>query len=100
LSDYKKIGVVLKKGRIFAEYYIYIYLFVSDQMVQRTHTRKRLFFYAWKSFNMTWSATPLHMVNYCIGEKDQSHIQKANLHTMKLARKCVAIQTKTLRNSL
>jgi len=36
---------------------------------------------------MTSSATPLHMVNYYIGEKDQAHI-----HALKTARKCVALQ--------
>jgi len=40
------------------------YLFVSDQVVHNTHTHKRLSFYALKSFNMTCSSTPLHMVIY------------------------------------
>jgi len=35
---------------------LYIYFFVS-------HTCKRLFFCALKSYNMTWSATPSHLVN-------------------------------------
>jgi len=41
LSDYKKIGFELKNRQVFGEHYT-VYLFVSEQIVHRTHTRKRL----------------------------------------------------------
>ena len=75
LSNYKKIAVVFKNRRAFTddEHYIFICLPQTRWSIEHT-VRKRLFFHTLKSFNMSWSATPLHMVNYHIGEKDQPHI--------------------------
>ena len=74
LSDYKRIDVYRKNRRVFDEHYIFIYLPQTRWSMEYTRTRKHLFFYALKFFNMPWSATLLHMVNYHIGEKDQPHI--------------------------
>jgi len=48
---------------------IYLFIWLRLDGPQNSHTRKQLFFYALKSFNMTWSATPLHR-----GYRDQPHI--------------------------
>jgi len=49
-----------------------VYFFIClrpDGPYNTVHIRKRLSFYSLKTFNMTYSATPLYMVNYRMGEK-------------------------------
>jgi len=52
LSDYKRIDVYRKNRRVFDEHYIFIYLPQTRWSMEYTRTRKHLFFYALKFFNM------------------------------------------------
>jgi len=55
LSDYKKIDVVQEQAGVW--WTLHIYLFVSDQMVRRTHADNYSFTLC---SNIAWSATLLH----------------------------------------
>ena len=54
---------ILQKSHLPLPFTVWIHPWIKWSI---EHTRKRLFFYNFKSFNMAWSATLLHMVNYNI----------------------------------